>query len=74
MCEVVYDCHIAFINRYIGNTSEATAYDSVELGISEACVGLVCLATLVLFSGVDIRFQKWPDIMSDHIGSRSDMV
>ena len=25
-------------------------------------------------SGVDIRFQKWPDIMSDHIGSWSDMV
>ena len=24
--------------------------------------------------GVDIRFQKWPDIMSDHIRSWSDMV
>ena len=32
------------------------------------------LAHIYIYTGVDIRFQKWPDIMSDHIGSWSDMV
>ena len=32
------------------------------------------LTSKAVVTGVDVRFQKWPDIMSDHIGSWSDMV